>query len=358
MNIQRLISLLLCLLLVLSMLPSCGTSDTTTPANVDPASPQAKSYYDFFDTVTVIFSYKNDTAEEFANNCQAVSALLQEYHRLFDIYYEYAGINNLKTVNDNAGKEPVAVDDKLIDFLLYTKEVYTLTGGMTNVAMGSVLKLWHDERENGIDDPESASLPDGAKLSAAAQHTDINQLIIDKEAGTVYLADPAMRLDVGAIAKGYATEKAAQLLIARGVTSYVLNVGGNIRTIGTKPSGNGWVTGITNPDKTSEKSFVCKVDIKNISLVTSGDYERYYLVDGVPYHHIIDPKTNMPANYFSSISVFCIDGGLADALSTALFCMTYEEGLKLVNSIGGVDVIWVDKSGTLLKTNGISLYDN
>ena len=166
-----------------------------------------------------------------------------------------------------------------------------------------------------------------------------------------------MSLDVGALGKGYATERAAEMLISRGVTSYVLNVGGNIRAIGEKVSGQGWVTGITNPDKTSDEAFVCKVVIKNVSLVTSGDYERYYTVNGTRYHHIIDPETNMPSEYFSSVSVFTLDSGLADALSTALFCMSYEEGKALVASIGGVDVIWVTKNGDMLYTEGVSFYN-
>ena len=318
---------------------------------------QAKSYYDFFDTVSVISSYAGDSKEEFFANCETVSSLLGEYHKLFDIYYEYSGINNLKTINKNAGKEPVKVDQKLIDFLIYAKEVYEITDGATNIAMGSVLKLWHDAREMGMDNPTKAYVPSLDSLYQAAEHTDIDKLIIDKENGTVFLADPQMSLDVGAIGKGYATEKAAGLLMEIGVTSYVLNIGGNIRAIGEKTTGEGWTTGITNPDKTSEESFVCRVIVKDTSLVTSGNYERYYVVDGKNYHHIIDPKTNMPAEYFSSVSVFANDSGLADALSTALFCMSYEDGLKIVGDIGGAKVIWVTIDGEVKFTDGIDFCD-
>ena len=162
-----------------------------------------------------------------------------------------------------------------------------------------------------------------------------------------------MSLDIGTLGKSYATEKAAQMLIARGVTSYVLNIGGNIRTIGAKVTGDGWIAGITNPDKVSTELFACKVKIKNTSLVTSGNYERYYVVDGVEYHHIIDPITLMPANYFSSVAIFTADSGLADAISKALFCMSYEDGLALVESVGGVDVIWICHDGTIKHTDGV-----
>ena len=302
-------------------------------------------------------SYKGDSAEEFSANAEAVASLLQEYHKLFDIYYEYDGINNLKTINKNAGKAPVKVDEKLIDFLLYCKEIYNLTDGKTNIAMGSVLKLWHNERENGLDFPEEAKLPDTEALREAALHTDIKALIIDKEAGTVLISDPKMQLDVGAIGKGYATERAAELLIERGVTSYVLNIGGNIRAIGEKPSGNGWHTGITNPDKLSSQAFACEIIIKDTSLVTSGDYERFYLVDGKRYHHIIDPETLMPSDYFSSVSVLTKDSALADALSTALFCMSYDDGLKLAEKTGA-EVIWVNQNGEVLMTDGVKIVKN
>jgi thiamine biosynthesis lipoprotein len=348
-KIKRFIAAVLCLLAFALSLSSCGKPS-------DEPQTQAKSYYDYFDTVSVIFSYAGDTKEEFAANCEAVSDLLGEYHKLFDIYYEYSGINNLKTVNKNAGKEPVKVDPRLIDFLLYAKEIYTLTEGTTNVAMGAVLKLWHDAREAATDDPENAYVPSAEALSEAAKHTDIDKLIIDREEGTVFLADPEMRLDVGALGKGYATEKAAQMLMRIGVSSYVLNIGGNIRAIGEKITGEGWTTGITNPDKSSEESFVCRVSIKDTSLVTSGNYERYYVVDGKNYHHIIDPVTNMPAEHFSSVSVFTKDSGLADALSTALFCMSYEDGLKMIDGIGDIQVIWVGVDGELKYTDGVTFY--
>ena len=352
MNIRKIITLLLCVFLLFSLFSACTEGDISS----EEPQKQARSFYDLFDTVSVIISYAGDSQETFAANADAVASLLEEYHKLFDIYYEYSGINNLKTINQNAGKSPVKVDERLVDFLIYAKEIYELTDGKTNVAMGSVLTLWHNEREIAADSPASAKLPSSAEIAEAATHTNIDNLIIDKENRTVYISDPDMRLDVGALGKGYATEKAAELLISKGVTSYVLNIGGNIRAIGEKVTGDGWITGITNPDRTSEESFVCKVNIKNISLVTSGDYERFYTVDGINYHHIIDPVTNMPANYFSSVSVFTLDSGLADALSTALFCMSYDDGLSLIEKLGDVDVIWVTKNGEILSTDGVDFY--
>lgn len=310
-------------------------------------------YYTYFDTVSTVASYARESNKKFDKRCDFISSELERYHKLFDIYYEYSGINNLKTVNNNAGVRPVEVDRDIIELILYCKELYTLTGGRLNVAMGGVLKLWHEARSNAADNPEAAQIPSRDALAEAAKHADIDSIVVDEAAGTVYISDPLTSIDVGAIAKGYATERIAEALNEQGVSSYVLNVGGNIRAIGTKPNGDGWTTGITNPDKSGSEPFVCRVTLNGGSLVTSGDYERFFTVNGVSYHHIIDPATLMPAAYFSSVSVFTEDSGLADALSTALFCASYEDGLSLIESIGSVDVIWVTRDGEVIMTDGV-----
>ena len=226
--------------------------------------------------------------------------------------------------------------------------------------LGSVLKIWHDlredaERDFGYLDP--SKIPSQSELSAAAQHTSIDSLIIDEENLTVYISDPKASIDVGAIAKGYAVERLAEILEDEGADSLVLNIGGNLRFIGTKPDGDDWLTGITNPDKESEDSLKCKVEVSDTSLVTSGDYERYFIAGDEKYHHIIDPATLMPADYFSSVSIITKDSGLADALSTALFCMSYEEGKALVEDCADIEVIWIYKDGSVKYTDGLVISD-
>ena len=309
-------------------------------------------YYTFFDTVSYIYSYANDSQEVFEANCEGASDILEEYHRLFDIYYAYSGINNLKTINENAGKEPIKVDQKLIDFLLYAKELYTLTGGEMNVMMGSVLSLWHDCREAASTDPANAAIPQKDALDEAALHTDISLLEIDTVNGAVRITDPAARIDVGALGKGYATEKAAEYLRSQNADGYVLNIGGNIRIIGHKPDGSGWGTGIKNPADTSQ--YALKLTIADTSCVTSGDYERYFTVNGTKYHHVIDKDTLMPASYFSSVTIITPNSALADALSTALFTMSYEDGLALINRIGNVEVLWISTNGEMKMSEGLS----
>ncbi len=359
---KKIISILLSFLCVCSLLPLFSACNHTKDENKKEYTTRSKTIsYAHFNTVSTLSSYGDITASEFDSYVKTVDEMLGYYHKLFDIYYEYAGVNNIMTVNKNAGKSPVEVDEELIVFLEYCKELYTLTLGKTNVMFGSVLKIWHNARElasenGGYLDP--SLLPSQNDLAKAAQHTSIDLLVINKEEKTVYISDPEASLDIGAIAKGYAANKIAEKLKSLGANSMALNAGGNIVTIGLKPDGGQWVTGITNPDKTTINSLICKVAIGETSLVTSGDYERYFVSGNQSYHHIIDPETLMPANYFASVSIFTPDSGLADALSTALFCMSYEEGRALIENIGGVEVLWISQDGTIKMTNGVSLVND
>ena len=301
-------------------------------------------------------SYGDMTREEFDSYLIRAEQKLGYLHKLFDIYYEYSGVDNIKTINKNAGKKSVKVDRELVDFLLYCKELYTKTNGKTNIMLGSVLKIWHDVREDALDDfgyIDPSRLPTDAELSAAVEHTSIDLLVIDEESCTVYISDPLASIDVGAIAKGYAVDRIAEMLIADGADSVVLNVGGNIRTIGFKTGEDKWVSGITNPDRESDETIKCRIEIGEESVVTSGDYERYFVSGDKKYHHIIDPDTLHPAEYFASVTIVTRESALADALSTALFCMPYNEGRALIDSLPGVEAIWIYRDGNVVQSDGI-----
>ena len=245
------------------------------------------------------------------------------------------------------------VDERLIDFLLDAREMYELTGGEMNVMLGAVLRLWHDCREAAESDPSHAAIPAQEQLEEAYRHTDISLLEIDEEKRTVRIADAAASIDVGALGKGYATERAAEYLEREGARGYVLNIGGNIRCIGDRPDGSGWVTAVRNPDSAAE-DFACRLRIRDTACVTSGVYERYFTVSGTRYHHIIDRDTLFPAAYYDSLTVVTRDSALADALSTALFCMPQEEGEELAETIGGVEILWIYPDGAQRCTPGFA----
>lgn len=309
--------------------------------------------FDYFDTVTTIIGYENDK-EKFDSVSKEIKELLSEYHSLYTIYNSYEK-NNLYTVNSSANKT-VTVDKKIIDLLAFSKQMYNLTNGKTNVAMGSILSIWHRYRNDGLDDPVNAKVPPMDMLLAAAEHIDINNLMIDEVNNTVLLKSSQMSLDVGAVAKGYAVERVADHLKNKGISGYLLNVGGNIKALGKRADGSSWKVGIENPDTESEEKYIRYLEIADMSVVTSGNYQRYYTVDGVNYHHLIDPDTLKPCEKYNSVSVICEDSGVADALSTALFLMDYDEGLKLIKSLSSAEAMWVFSDGTIKETDGFNKY--
>jgi len=330
---------LICGILLLSMLLS-GCAGAAEQGSKQ----YSATFLTFFDTVTTVTGLA-ESEEAFAEKAQVVHDALFTYHQLFDIYNDYEGVNNLKTVNDQAGIAPVTVDRAIIDLLLDCKAYYELTAGKVNVAMGSVLKLWHEARNDSIDDPSSAYLPDMAELAEAAEHTSFDTIVIDEEASTVYISDPGVRLDVGAVAKGWAAQRTAETA----PDHLLISVGGNVCASGAKDEkGTPWIVGVQNPDG---GDYLHTVYLPIGSMVTSGDYQRYFLVDGVSYHHIIDPETLMPSTYWRSVTILCEDSGLADALSTALFLLPRAEGQALLDK-SGAEAMWVDKNGETYYSPG------
>ena len=305
------------------------------------------TFLELFDTVTTIKGYA-ESEEAFTAQAREIHDQLEEYHRLFDIYNDYDGLVNLKTVNDNAGGAPVKVDRRIIDLLLLCRELYDSSGGRVNVAMGSVLELWHTAREDSVADPENAYLPDAGALEEALNHISFDTVMIDAEASTVCLADPEQRLDVGAVAKGYAAGQVAAAM----PEGMILSVGGNVCATGPKPDGSPWVVGVDDPDG---DGYLQTLAITREAVVTSGDYQRYYTVDGVAYPHIIDPSTGWPARYWRAVTVVGGDSGTADALSTALFTMDRTAGAALLEEYGA-QALWVSADGEVTWSDGFSAY--
>lgn len=333
----RPLCILCAFLIAVAALPSmtaCGRVAYTT------------TYLDVFDTVLTVTVGASDRAAATAVTT-AIHSLVLDLHRQFDIYHTYEGLMNLKTVNDRAGDgTAIPVGDDIIQLLLMGKEIYDLSDGKVNILLGAVLTQWHDCRAAGD------RIPDPAALTAAlASHCDPDALVIDPTAGTVRITDPAASLDVGAIAKGYAAARIQQYAAEQGITSLLVNLGGHVLAIGRHPDGNPWTVAVRNP---ADGSTLCTLEVENASVVTSGDDQRTYTVDGVAYHHLIDPATGYPATLHRAVTVLVpLDHtAAADGLSTALFLLPQADGAALTVAYDGTQALWVEPDGTVISTQG------
>lgn len=349
---KTLIPVILALLLV--------TSACSPPSQDDFGNYErfGNSFFNTFDTVIQVMAYTS-TRQEFDEYFELIQQRYQELHKIYDIYNNYPDLNNAKTVNDQAGIAPVQVPQELIDLVLFSIDWYEKTEGRTNIAFGPVVKIWHEYRMEADFDPTFAELPPMELLEEAAQFTDIHQLQVDEEAGTLFLPDPRMRMDIGAIAKGYATELVAQEVKGAGLESFIINAGGNVRAVGRPfdEARETWTVGLHNPETrmfSSSNTLLGTVSVTDASVVSSGDYQRYYIVDGQPVHHIIDPMTLMPGNYYRAITVVTEDSGVADFFSTELFLIPIEESLAMAEAMDGLEAIWVMPDGEIRMTEGMA----
>lgn len=347
---QRRISLLVALVLLLSALIPVTVSGE--------AQVQKYSYMFFgtFDTAITIIGYAK-SKEVFDRLAQEAEEMFKGFHQQFNQYYPYEGLNNLYYLNNNAAKAPVKVPQELFDLLTWTKVRQQETRGQVNIALGPVLALWHDERERAESDPDQARLPELDALKEAANHTSMDDLILDEKDNTVYYRDPKMKLDLGAVAKGYATELVAQHLLASDMPSFIINAGGNVRAGHPPLDGRtAWGVSIQDPDVglvlPSGNDVMDILYLSDLSIVTSGDYQRYFTVKGQRYHHLISPDTLFPTHHMRSVTIITHDSGVADLLSTAVFLMPFEEGFEFVNGLPGVEALWVLNDRRVEMTEG------
>lgn len=335
------------LLIIAALFAPCGCKKTDAKYQY--------AFFDVFDTVTELTIYAKDEAAA-ADAAKAAHERLIYLNKLYDIYNEYDDAVSLMAVNASAAKAPVSVSDETMALLKFAKEAYKLTGGRVNAAMGSVLSIWHDYREAGLVDEANAALPPMELLKQAAEHTDINSIVLDEANGTVFFTDSMVRLDVGAIAKGFAGQIVTDELNARidagEISAALISLGGNVCAAGTKPNGEAWQIAVQDPRGSDNAATV---SIASGYVVTSGDYQRYYTVNGVRYNHIIDPDTLISADKYASVTVVSSNGALADALSTALFIADIDEGRAMLSRVDGAEAMWITHDGSITQTGGFNI---
>lgn len=306
-----------------------------------------------FDTVSFIILV-TEGGEDYDRFRDLIEEELWRYHALYDRFKDYPGLVNLKTVNDRAGTA-VTCPPELIDLVEYGLEAYERTGGRVNMALGGPLALWHEARETANRSPEEAYLPSDQALREAGAHSSIDQVLLDRRKGTIELADPALSLDLGALAKGFAVERIGCLLEEEGLASGLLDIGGNVRAVGRNDlTGQAWRVGIRDPDPQAP-GLLDTLEIDGLSVVSSGSYERYFIYEGQRYSHILDPDTLYPASFHEAVTVIAPDSATGDLLSTALMLLDLEEGKALLADFPGCSALWVT-GGEIAFSEGYGEY--
>lgn len=298
--------------------------------------------FEYMDTYIEVRIYDNNKnkASRVLND---VEDLYKEYSILTDKYKEYEKVNNIYYIHNNKeDKEYIEIDKRLYDLIKYSLDFYEKTDGYFDITLGNVVDLWHDYRTLGL------GVPTYEELNSV--HLFDKDVILG-ENNTVF--NNHVNIDLGGIAKGYVTNLAKELIEEKDIKSYLINAGGNV-VVGDyyKKSGE-YKIGLENPDTGGIYEIISG---NNISVVTSGSYERFYEVDGVRYSHIISPKTLYPTNFSKSVTVICNDSAYADILSTYLFLIPVEDGIKYIESIDGVEAIWYIDGDNIKMTSGFSRY--
>lgn len=278
-------------------------------------------------------TFKTNCSEtEFNQYVKIIEDTFNDCKELFDAFEEYDDQNSLLTINQAGVNVPTTVDKKFFEVWNTAQRAHAMNPKF-DVAQGKLTFLWKEAFE-----AETPALPSQEEIQASLNPNSMGAVEVNKDNQTVTLLNDQVALDFGAIAKGYTTQLAANRLQEAGLEWGFLNAGGNVVLIGEKPDGEPWKVGVQNPD--SAYSLLMYETQTPTSLVTSGDYQRYMIVDGQRYAHIIDPTTGYPANWMRSVTVIHEDSAYCDAMSTALFCMSIKEGMSLCETIG-LDAIWI-----------------
>ncbi|CAM2065227.1 FAD:protein FMN transferase [Sulfidibacter corallicola] len=274
----------------------------------------------------------------------AIEAAYAEIDRLEAMISSWRDDSETTRINRAAGRHPVAVSPELFGLIRRASKISALTDGVFDISFAGAGQLWDFKAA----DPK---LPDPKDLAGKLALVDYRRIALDAPNRTVFLEKPGMRLGFGAIGKGFAANRAVHVLKERGISSGVVNAGGDLVAFGQREDGSPWSVAIADPQK--RDSVFAWLNIREQAVVTSGDYERFVTIDGKRYSHILNPKTGFPANDLRSVTIICPDGEVADALATAVFIMGRGAGLDLVNRLKGVEAILVTAEGELRYSDQI-----
>ncbi|MAU26888.1 MAG: thiamine biosynthesis protein ApbE [Muricauda sp.] len=252
-------------------------------------------------------------------------------------------------INKNAGIKPVKVSRELFDLIERAIKISEITDGAFDISYASVDNIWKF-------DGTMKSLPSHYAIQQSISKVGYKKILLDPAAQTVFLAQKGMKIGFGAIGKGYAADKAKAFLMSKGVPGGLINASGDLTTWGTKATGEKWMIGIANP--LSKDKVFSWLPVIESSVATSGNYEKYIVINGKKYSHIIDPRTGYPTSGVQSVTVFAKYAELCDALATAVFVMGKDSGIHMINQIDGVEVVVVDDANKIHRSSGILFNNN
>ena len=285
-----------------------------------------------------------DTNETVAK--EHLEAAVLEIQRIENLLTTFREESQTNQINQNAGMKPVKVDPEVFNLIERSLRISRITDGYFDISYGSIdRKFWNFDRE-------MKELPDPEMIKEHLKLVNYHNILLNREDSTVFLKDKGMRIGFGGIGKGYAAEMGKRLLLNRGVKSGVVNASGDLTTWGNQADGKPWTIGIANPD--NARLPFSYMNISNISVATSGNYEKFVSIGGKKYSHTINPKTGMPVTGIKSVTIICPNAEIADALATPVTIMGIEKGIGMIDQIQQVECIIIDDENHIYSSKNIN----
>jgi thiamine biosynthesis lipoprotein len=292
-----------------------------------------------YTTVSVTVTARN--SEEAEKNIEIAFNEIRELERLLSFW---TNDSEIAAINQSAGGSPVKISKATFQVIEKAIEISDITGGAFDATIGPVIRQWDFKKQK---------LPDDAALKDALGKVNYKAMVLDQANSTAYLSDREMSFDTGGIAKGFAADKVIEKLKALNVSAALVSVAGDIRGYGEKPDGTKWRVGIRDPRSDDEEMFIASVELNDEAISTSGDYERYFIRNKKRYHHILDPKTGYPAEGTMSVTVVADTATYADGLSTGVFVLGPETGIKALDK-AGIDGLIISSDKKAYITDGLA----
>lgn len=286
-----------------------------------------------------------DENADWAN--ERIAEAIDEISRIEKLLTTFSDDSQTNLINQNAGIQAVKVDKEVFELIQRSIRISELTQGAFDITYGSIDKsLWNF-------DLSMKALPDAETARQSVRLINYKNVILNQQDSSIFLKEKGMRIGFGGIGKGYAAEKAKALMIARGVKSGIVNAAGDLTTWGTQPNGKSWTIGIADPD--AQQSTFSALNISNVAVATSGNYEKFVVIDGKKYSHTIDPKTGLPVSGIKSVTILSPNAEIADAMATPVMVMGVKVGLNLINQIQGIACIIVDDHNKIFTSKNINI---